>query len=241
MARSAAAAALCVAVATAAASPEAAPGRPLPFEGPKLARWLVSQTTWGTIATISNAHDSGSNGTAWANPQSFSDGIANSTNPKERSTGIPYFFMTGLDVSGLGLQLCVFLRRSSQKVAAQETPQDLMLNPRGAFSISESQINGDPTCQKTDTEDPTCARISFSGRFVDVTSTGSDEENAFALKALLSKHPSMAGWGKPGKGEHDFHIWKLDIESIFFLAFYGGSAPMTPAKYFAAGPDQLAF
>ena len=219
MARSAAAAALCVAaLTTAAASPEAAP-RPPPFEGPKLARWLVSQTTWGTIATISNAHDSGSNGTAWANPQSFSDGIANSTNPKERSTGIPYFFMTGLD----------------------ETPQDLMLNPRGAFSISESQINGDPTCQKTDTEDPTCARISFSGRFVDVTSTGSDEENAFALQALLSKHPSMAGWGKPGKGDHDFHIWKLDIESIFFLAFYGGSAPMTPAKYFAAGPDQLVF
>ena len=116
-----------------AADESAAPSqRPPAFEGARVARWLVSQTTWGTIATISNAHDSGSNGTAWANPQSFSDGIKNSTDPKEQSTGTPYFFMTGLD----------------------ETPQDLALNPRGAFSISESQINGDPTCQKTDTEEP---------------------------------------------------------------------------------------
>ena len=123
------------------AAPRGAPAssgpRPSTFEPARVARWLVHQNTWGTIATISNAHDSGSNGTAWANPQSFSDGIYNSSNPQQQSTGIPYFFMTGLD----------------------ETPQDLKLNPRGAFSISESQISGDPTCQKTDTEDPTCARI----------------------------------------------------------------------------------
>ena len=41
-------------------------------------------------------------------------------------------------------------------------------------------------------------------------------EHSSALEAILA---SMAGWGKPGKGDHDFHIWKLDIESIFFLAF----------------------
>lgn len=203
--------AMCIAVAQAQPSSSK---RPPAFEGARVARWLVSQTTWGTIATISNAHDSGSNGTAWANPQSFSDGIKNSTDPKEFSTGTPYFFMTGLD----------------------ETPQDLAANPMGAFSISESQINGDPTCQKTDTEDPTCARISFSGKFIDVTKTGTSEENAFAYKALLSQHPSMSGWGAPGKGDHDFHIWKLDIESIFFLDFYGGSAPMTAEKYYAAKP-----
>ena len=191
-----------------------ASNRPPAFEGARVARWLVSETTWGTIATISNAHDSGSNGTAWANPQSFSDGIKNSSDPNEYSTGTPYFFMTGLD----------------------ETPQDLAINPMGAFSISESQISGDPTCQKTDTEDPTCARISLSGKFIDVTKTGTSQENAFAYKALLSKHPSMSTWGSPGKGEHDFHIWRLEIHSIFFLDFYGGSAPMTPDKYYAAKP-----
>ena len=38
------------------------------------ARWQVNQATWGTIATVSNGHDSGSVGTPFANPQSFSDG-----------------------------------------------------------------------------------------------------------------------------------------------------------------------
>ena len=117
-----------------------------------------------------------------------------------------------------------------------ETPQDLALNPRGAFSISESQISGDPTCQKTDTEDPTCARISFSGKFIDVTKTGTPAEQQFALQALYSRHPSMVGWGAPGQGDHAFHVWKLDIDSIFFLDFYGGSKPLTPEKYFAADP-----
>ena len=46
----------------------------------------------------------------------------------------------------------------------------------------------------------------------------------------------MSGWGFPGKGDHDFHIWKLEIHSICFLVLYGGSAPMTPDKYYAAKP-----
>ena len=37
-----------------------------------------------------------------------------------------------------------------------------------------------------------------------------------------------------GTGDHDFHVYKLNITSIFFLDFYGGSAPLTPKKYFAA-------
>ena len=61
---------------SAAALPEVAPPthKPPVIEPARMARWLVAANTWGTIATISNSHDSGSNGTAWANPQSFSDG-----------------------------------------------------------------------------------------------------------------------------------------------------------------------
>merc|ERR1711865_1242947 len=118
------------------------------------------------------------------------------------------------------------------------------------------------TCQKTDTEDPTCARISFSGKFIDVTTYGDAKEERFALDALYSRHPTMEGWGQPGKGDHDFHVWKLEIDSIFFLDFCaprifvlfvtppqvsllmktvafgadGGGKPLTPKNYFGAKP-----
>ena len=46
----------------------------------------------------------------------------------------------------------------------------------------------------------------------------------------------MEEWGAPGKGDHDFHIWKLKIESIFFLDFYGGGSPLTVKEYLAAKP-----
>eukprot|EP01051_Picozoa_sp_SAG22_P026935 SAG22_NODE_8765_length_631_cov_1.251880_1_plen_71_part_00 len=69
-----------------------------------------------------------------------------------------------------------------------------------------------------------------------MTVTGDAKEQAFALEALYSRHPSMKGWGQPGKGDHDFHVWKLEIDSIFFLDFFGGAAPLTPEKYYNANP-----
>lgn len=181
-----------------------------------VARWLVQQTVYGAIASISNGHDSGTVGNAFSNPQSFSDGIKNATDPKQQSTGTPYFLMTALD----------------------ETPQDLQANPIGGFAISEAQIFGDPICAATDPEDPQCARISFTGEYVDVTVNGTAAEEAFALQALYSKHPEMPSFGKPGTGDHDFHVWKLVIKSIFFLDSYGGSSPLTPEAYFAASPNE---
>ena len=54
---------------------------------------------------------------------------------------------------------------------------------------------------------------------------------------LHSKHSSMEEWGAPGKGDHDFHIWKLKIESIFFLDFHGGGSPsLTVKEYLSAKP-----
>ena len=91
----------------------------------ELARWLVAENTWGFISTISNGHDSGTVGHPWPNPVSFSDGIANATDPAQKSTGVPYFLMTYLD----------------------ETPQDIAKDPRGSFSISEGQLY-DSICNK---------------------------------------------------------------------------------------------
>ena len=193
----------------------AAPGkRPPTMFSARVARWLVHETVWGSIATISNGHDSGTVGNPFVNPMSHSDGIANATDPKQQSTGTPYFLMTGLD----------------------ETPQDLELNPVGSFSISEDQLAGDSICMKTDGEDPVCARISLTGKFVDVTANGTKAEQDFGLQALYSRHPEFPSFGPPGTGDHDFHVWKLVIKTMFILDFYGGATPVTPSEYYAASP-----
>lgn len=100
-------------------------GRPPASEDTKLARWLVAETTWGFISTISNGHDSGTVGHPWPNPVSFADGIAGSADPASASTGVPYFLMTYLD----------------------ETPQDIAKDPQGSFSITEGQLF-DMICNK---------------------------------------------------------------------------------------------
>ena len=68
--------------------------------------------------------------------------------------------------------------------------------------------------------DPTCARISFSGSYEDLSAEGKTAEASFAYRALLSKHPQMEEWGKPGAGSHGFHLFKLNIDTIFFLDNY---------------------
>ena len=81
-----------------------------------------------------------------------------------------------------------------------------------------------------------CPNARHAGTFVDVTASGSATEEAFALQALYSKHPEMPSFGKPGTGDHDFHVWKMVIESIFFMDDYGGPVPLTPEEYYAAVP-----
>ncbi|TYI86358.1 hypothetical protein E1A91_D04G059700v1 [Gossypium mustelinum] len=51
------------------------------------ARWLVSQSSWGILSTISMELG----GSPFGNVVSFSDGVV------DKSTGIPYFYLTTLD------------------------------------------------------------------------------------------------------------------------------------------------
>jgi hypothetical protein len=64
-------------------------GKPFFQRKAATARWLVHESTWGSIATTS-VH---LNGTAFGNPISLTDGTA------KKSTGIPYFFVSDLDTS----------------------------------------------------------------------------------------------------------------------------------------------
>ncbi|KAI3985614.1 hypothetical protein MKX01_033897, partial [Papaver californicum] len=97
-----------------------------------------------------------------------------------------------------------------------------MKDARSSLTVSEFPIG---TCGKKDPENPTCAKLTLTGKFklVDINS----KEASFAKDALFAKHPEMKGWPKG----HDFQIFKLEIEDIFLIDWFGGPKPITVAQY----------
>lgn len=95
---------------------------------------------------------------------------------------------------------------------------DVMHNSLISLSVSEMQTG---YCQRKtyDAEDPRCARLSVNGRLVQV----SDDEIEDAKVALFDRHPAMKDWYESGMG-HDFRFWKVDIEEIWLVDFFGGAA-----------------
>merc|ERR1739838_405166 len=123
--------------------------------------------------------------------------------PKDNSTGVPYFYVTNLDQSS----------------------HDIAKNNSVSISMSEWQTG---YCQKNriDAESPLCTRLTMAGKFVKVTDK---VEQAFALKALISRHPSMKAWSLA----HQFYVAKLDIELIWLIDFFGGASIIDPKDYYA--------
>ncbi|RZC69857.1 hypothetical protein C5167_032988 [Papaver somniferum] len=150
----------------------------------------------------------------------LSDGLPN------KGHGVPYFYLTTLD----------------------PTARNGMKDARSSFTVSEFPIG---TCGRKDPENPACAKLTLTGKdlfnsskylfsavsdvipyhthirihfkLVDVNS----KEASFAKDALFAKHPEMKGWPKG----HDFQIFKLEIEDIFLIDWFGGPKPITVAQY----------
>ncbi|OMO68852.1 hypothetical protein CCACVL1_19801 [Corchorus capsularis] len=154
------------------------------------ARWLVSQNTWGILNTISSELD----GAPFGNVVSFSDGTP------DKSTGIPYFYLTTLD----------------------PTARNALKDQRSSLAISEFPLG---TCGNADPESPVCAKITLTGKLVLLDANSKEAE--FAQTALFTKHPEMKGWPK----SHNFQIYKLEIEDIFMINWYGGPKPLTVDQY----------
>ncbi|GFP95210.1 protein creg1 [Phtheirospermum japonicum] len=175
-------------------------GRPLLTSLPKprrddaavFARWLVSQSSWGVLSTISS--DWG--GAPFGNVVSFSDGLP------DKGKGIPYFYLTTLD----------------------PTASYALKDHRSSLALSEYNLG---TCGKTDPESPTCAKITLVGKLKVIEGT---KEAESARSALFAKHPDMKSWPK----SHNFQVYKLDIENIFMINWYGGPKPITVEQYLKA-------
>ncbi|CAN6214410.1 unnamed protein product [Urochloa humidicola] len=118
--------------------------------------------------------------------------------------GIPYFYLTTLD----------------------PTARDALEDERTSFTLSEFPLG---TCGKIDPENPTCAKLTLTGKLKLVDLQSSEAE--LAKSALFTKHPEMKDWPK----NHHFKIFKLEIENIFLIDWFGGPKPISPSQYLEFG------
>ncbi|KAL2532169.1 Pyridoxamine 5'-phosphate oxidase family protein [Abeliophyllum distichum] len=110
------------------------------------------------------------------------------------------------------------------------TASNALKDQRSSLTISEYNLG---TCGKKDPENPTCAKITLLGKLKLLD--GDSEEVEFAQTALFTKHPEMKGWPK----SHKFQIFKLDIENIFMINWFGGAKPLTVDQYLHTKMDKL--
>jgi hypothetical protein len=189
--------------------------RPNKSEKALTARWMVHSLDWGVLSTISTR--SATAGIPFGNIYSFVDGTC------QNSTGVPYFYGTYLDQSLL----------------------DSKENNRVSLSLSEASLSS--VCPKSkkgleactlgtkygDPEIPVCARLTLTGELVVVDEEKNDsisDEYQFAQKALFQRHPTMKEWPE----DHNWVLFKLDIQDVWLIDYFGGAAILTPEDYFAA-------
>ncbi|KAK9052430.1 hypothetical protein SSX86_029059 [Deinandra increscens subsp. villosa] len=138
----------------------------------------------------------------------FGNVVSFSDGLPDHGIGIPYFYLTTLD----------------------PTARYALKDHRSSFTISEYPLG---TCGQTDPENPTCSKITLTGKLNEVDAKS--EEAATAKKYLFTKHTEMKDW----PADHDFQVFKLDIEEIFLINYFGGPKPLTVGQYLGAGKDDL--
>jgi len=161
----------------------------------KMSRYLCHYSDWLALATESTR--AGLQGTPFASIFSFADG------PKDNSTGIPYFYLTNMDMS----------------------TKDLRENPKTSATMSLAQGNY-CAARKLDPEDPRCAHVILAGEMVPLKKNS--QEEIFAKQALFSRHPVMAEW----PANHEWFFAKLNISNVILLDFFGGAIDVPLEDYY---------
>ncbi|XP_077012987.1 protein CREG1 [Tamandua tetradactyla] len=154
---------------------------PLPprEDAARVARFVTHVCDWGALGTVSTVP--AVRGRPFANVFSLSDG------PPGAGTGVPYFYLSPLQLS----------------VA------DLQENPNATLTMSLAQTD---FCRKHgfDPQSPLCAHTILSGTVTTVNET----EMEFAKNSLFTRHPEMKTW--PSSHNWFFaklditNIWVLD-------------------------------
>lgn len=178
----------------------AALGIPPHEDAARVARFVAHSCDWGALATLS-AQEPPLRGQPFSNVFSISDGPA-----KAPGSGVPYMYLTALDVS----------------------VRDLQVNANASLTMSLAQTS---YCKNKgyDPQSPLCAHVIFSG-IVEKVPNGTEADSA--KTALFSRHPEMALW----PSDHNWYFAKLNITNIWVLDYFGGIKTVTPEDYFHATP-----
>ncbi|XP_048351509.1 protein CREG1 [Sphaerodactylus townsendi] len=137
----------------------AAFGVPPSNETARVARFVAHACDWGALATLSTQPQV--QGQPFANVFSISDGELS------KGTGVPYMYLTPLEIS----------------------VKDLQVNGNASLTLSLAQTS---YCKDKhyDPQSPLCAHVIFCGVVEKVT--GAEEE--FGRKVLFNRHPEMEDW-----------------------------------------------
>lgn len=148
--------------------PEKSDAMPPLQEYARVARYIMHNSEWCAIATISTkSHLAGS---PFANVYDVSDGAT-----VEESTGIPYFYLTSL----------------------QPSVKDLQVNSQASIAMSMAQSDFCRK-QNYDFQDPRCAHIIFNGRVVELEENSEEQQFAqralFKRHPVMSGWPKGHDW-----------------------------------------------
>ena len=142
-------------------------------------------------------------GNIFSNVMSYADGIG-----MKNSTGRLFFYMTVMDPTGAALKN----------------------NSAASVTISQAQLAGAPTvCGEIDNGVSTCAKLTIMGDIEEVTDV---RQRDYALKALLSRNPEMAGW----PSEHGWVVLEMKPTHILLQQNHDGTTRVPVSAYFSAIP-----
>jgi hypothetical protein len=154
------------------------------------ARWMAHSIEWGILSTISSRLPKDNHEQSvimpFGNVYSFVDGSC------DNSTGIPYFYGTFLDQSFQDIQrnpyASLTLSEASLATVCGGSNKDNNQNHLLAACDASKQTKG----YYGDVESPVCARLTLSGRIMQVDKE--TDEYKMAQQALFQRHPDMEGW-----------------------------------------------
>ncbi|KAJ8977693.1 hypothetical protein NQ317_005426 [Molorchus minor] len=170
---------------------------PKPWQAALMARYIMHKSDWVSIATIST--QDAIKGYPFVGLKSLSDG------PASNSTGVPYLYMSEMDVSG----------------------QDVEINKKVTIMATLAQSDY-CRAENLDPQDPRCAKLIISGTFVKISN--SSAEYKFGQNSLFERHPTMKNWPI----NHKFYVAKVDPVQIDVLDYFGGIKHVTIQDYFDA-------
>jgi len=172
------------------------------------ARWIVGNSLWGTVSTVSVRL----NGKAWGNIRSVVDGSSLSN-----STGKPIFYLPTPDPTNQDVQQSPFITLSFSEAALFER-----LNQEGE------------ACGGLDAMNPLCARVVLVGKAIEISSR---QQLKQIFKAFAKRHP-LAPWLSRGGAHTGGSYYTIDVQEVYILDYFGGYTPVDVNDYLHWKPNK---